>query len=109
MQPNLDERTKTSLSKGGLTMPDVTERICAVLDAEGHLDLPAASLDADDNLFSRGLTSHATVSVMLALEDLFSIEFTDSMLNRATFTSIASIAAALDELGVTSGRAAADQ
>ena len=36
---------------------------------------------------------------MLALEEAFEIEFPDSMLSRKTFRSVASLAAAVDELG----------
>ena len=44
------------------------------------------------------MTSHASVNVMLALEDAFDIEFPDRMLKRSVFESIASIQAALSEL-----------
>jgi acyl carrier protein len=44
------------------------------------------------------MTSHAVVSVMLALEDAFDIEFPDQMLERSVFESVASIRAALREL-----------
>ena len=46
------------------------------------------------------MTSHASVNVMLALEDRFDVEFPDRMLKRSVFESIASIAAALEELHV---------
>jgi acyl carrier protein len=50
------------------------------------------------------MTSHASVNVMLALEDAFDVEFPDSMLKRSVFESMESIAAAVSELqaGVTS-------
>ena len=44
------------------------------------------------------MTSHASVNVMLALEDHFDVEFPDRMLTRAVFESIASIERALIEL-----------
>jgi len=44
------------------------------------------------------MTSHASVNVMLALEDAFDIEFPDAMLTREVFASIAAIAAAIAEL-----------
>jgi acyl carrier protein len=46
------------------------------------------------------MTSHASVNVMLALEDAFDLEFPDAMLKRSVFESIASIAAALTQLEV---------
>ena len=39
-----------------------------------------------------GMTSHASVNVMLALEDAFDVEFPDRMLKRSVFESIAAIA-----------------
>ena len=44
------------------------------------------------------MTSHASISVMLGLEDAFDVEFPDRMLTREVFSSIASIRAALSEL-----------
>ena len=42
------------------------------------------------------MTSHASVNVMLALEDAFDVEFPDEMLKRSVFESVASIAARAD-------------
>ena len=44
------------------------------------------------------MTSHASVNVMLALEDRFDVEFPDPMLTRDVFESIAAIERALGEL-----------
>lgn len=44
------------------------------------------------------MTSHASVNLMLALEDAFDVEFPERLLRRRTFESIAAIASALDEL-----------
>jgi acyl carrier protein len=44
------------------------------------------------------MTSHASVSVMLALEDTFGVEFPEHMLRRSTFESISSIESAIAEL-----------
>jgi acyl carrier protein len=41
------------------------------------------------------MTSHASVNVMLALEDAFDIEFSESMLKKSTFESIAAIRAGI--------------
>ena len=60
------------------------------------IDIDALSDEAD--LYQAGMTSHATVNVMLALEQAFDIEFPDQMLRRSVFESIASMHAALQEL-----------
>jgi acyl carrier protein len=65
-----------------------------------HARLPAdvAELADEDDLYQAGMTSHASVNVMLALEDAFDVEFPDRMLRRDVFESVAAIAAALREL-----------
>ena len=56
------------------------------------------ALTRDDDLYAAGMTSHASVSVMLALEDHFDVEFPERMLEPSVFASVASISAALLEL-----------
>ena len=58
----------------------------------------AGSIDENTDLFEAGMTSHASVNVMLALEDAFDIEFPESMLKKSTFESIAAIRAGLLEV-----------
>jgi acyl carrier protein len=67
------------------------ETIREVLGEHGHLVVDAGSINEDDDLFAAGMTSHASVNVMLALEDAFDIEFPESMLKKSTFESIAAI------------------
>jgi acyl carrier protein len=59
-------------------------------------DMSAVSDGAD--LYQAGMTSQASVNVMLAIEDAFDIEFPDRMLKRSVFESIDAIASALTEL-----------
>jgi acyl carrier protein len=44
------------------------------------------------------MTSHASVNVMLALEEGFDIEFPDRMLTRSVFASVSSICGAIAQL-----------
>jgi len=74
------------------------ERIRKVIGVHGRLAADATRIARDDDLYRVGLTSHASVNLMLALEDEFDVEFPERMLRRQTFESIASIAAAVDEL-----------
>ncbi len=76
------------------------ERIRRVLETHGRLPVSARGLPNDANLYSAGMTSHASVNVMLALEEEFDIEFPDEMLTRSAFESIDSISGALETLGV---------
>jgi len=77
-----------------------TQRVRAVLQAHGRLGRDAAQLSEDDDLYAAGMTSLASVNVMLALEGEFNIEFPDQMLNRSVFSSIAAIAAAVRKIDV---------
>lgn len=74
---------------------DLDERIRAVLVEHARLATTAGDLTVDTDLYEAGMSSHASVSVMLALESAFDIEFPDEMLKRSVFASIASIRSAL--------------
>ena len=82
-------------------MNDVDESIREVIEAHGRLPVSVQSLQETDDLFENGLTSHASVNVMLALEDVYDFEFPDELLVKSTFESIAAIREALISLGVT--------
>lgn len=69
-----------------------------IITKHGRLSVEVSTLDDDSDLYLAGLTSLATVGVMLALEDHFNVEFSESMLSRKTFASLESIAEAIDEL-----------
>src|SRR5579872_3378688 len=68
-----------------------------------RLSVPIDQLDGASDLHGAGLTSLATVGLMLALEERFEIEFPDALLSRRTFGSIDALASAVDAL--RSGRA----
>lgn len=73
-------------------------RIRRVLIDHGRLNTDADSVPVDTNLYQAGMSSHASVNVMLALEGDFGLEFPDHMLTRSVFGSIAAIRVALDSL-----------
>jgi len=76
----------------------VSDRIRQVLDDHARLPVDAGTLDDHADLFQAGMSSHASVNVMLALEDTFDIEFPDSMLKRSVFESISAIGFAVSAL-----------
>jgi acyl carrier protein len=76
----------------------MSERIRAILQEHARLGVPVASLADDSDLYRAGMTSHASVNVMLALEDEFAVEFPDRMLRRDVFASISAIRVAIMEL-----------
>ncbi len=80
------------------TREDLESQIRAVLRDHGRLNQDSGQLDANADLYQSGMTSHASVNVMLALEGAFDVEFPDHMLKRSVFGSIESIRQALSEL-----------
>ena len=73
------------------------EKIRTILEAHGRLTESVEKLQDDSDLYHAGLTSLATVGLMLALEDEFDIEFPDSALSRKTFGSIEAIAETVED------------
>jgi acyl carrier protein len=76
------------------------DQIRNVLSEHARLPVNISSLGDDDDLYQAGLTSHASINVMLALEDMFDLEFPDEMLRKSTFESVSAIRSALAQLGV---------
>ncbi len=69
-----------------------------VLADHARLAVPVDSLTEETDLFGAGMTSHASVNVMLALEDAFDFEFSEKMLKKSTFESIGAIRVAVAEM-----------
>jgi acyl carrier protein len=74
------------------------DQIRQILASHGRIPADVASLGDEDDLFEAGMTSHANVNVMLALEDAFDVEFPEAMLRRDTFASLAAIRRAVAAL-----------
>jgi acyl carrier protein len=83
--------------------PETTTQIRRVLSEHARLPVDVDTLSDDADLFAAGMSSHASVNLMLALEDAFDLEFPDRMLTRGVFESVGSIAAAIDELSSSNG------
>ena len=75
-----------------------SDTVRRVLDTHAKLKSPADTLAVDTDLYAAGMTSHASVNVMLAVEDAFDIEFPDELLTKTTFCSIGSISSAVEGL-----------
>lgn len=67
------------------------KQIRDVLAAHGRMAVDPLTVSAQADLYELGLSSHASVNVMLALEDEFDIEFPDEALKKSTFASILNI------------------
>jgi acyl carrier protein len=79
----------------------VTKRVRQIIQEHGRLPADVDALDDNADLYQAGMTSHASVNLMLALEAAFDVEFPDSMLKRSVFQSVSSITEALQTLGVS--------
>ncbi len=88
--------------ESGRSRMSSTEEIIAevrqVVAQHAHLARDAGSLAESDSLYAAGMTSHASVNVMLGVEDAFDLEFPEQMLTKETFESLESIAAAVRTL-----------
>jgi acyl carrier protein len=76
----------------------VSAAVREIVKEHGRLAVDIENLSDNASLYEAGMTSHASVNVMLALEDAFDIEFPDEMLKRSVFESVASISEALGSL-----------
>lgn len=83
-----------------------TAQVRELVAQHARLAVPIEQLTDDCDLYAAGLTSLTTVTLMLALEERFNVEFSDKMLQRKTFATIRSLAAAIEELVTPAARAA---
>jgi acyl carrier protein len=74
------------------------DQIREVLAAHGRMAIDPREVDDQADLYELGLTSHASVDVMLALEEEFDIEFPDEVLKKSTFESVHNIAHVIEGL-----------
>jgi acyl carrier protein len=70
---------------------NMTDEIRQIVADNGKLPVDVATLTEEDDLFDAGMTSHANVNVMLALEDVYDVEFPEELLRRSTFQTLAAI------------------
>ncbi|MBD8892433.1 acyl carrier protein [Roseibium litorale] len=76
----------------------MNDTIRELLSKHGGLPVAADQLADTADLYEAGLSSFASVQLMLALEEEFDIEFPEAYLNRKTFSSISAIAEALADI-----------
>jgi acyl carrier protein len=79
-------------------MSTLDASIRTILARHARLSADVTTLPDDADLYQAGMTSHASVNVMLALEGSFDLEFPDRMLRRTVFETIASMREAIEEL-----------
>lgn len=86
-------------------MAEIETALREIIRTDGKVTVPAARIQPQDDLFKLGLSSLATVNVMLAIERRFDIEIPETFLNRETFRTIGALAAMVQGLrGAEAGR-----
>jgi acyl carrier protein len=76
---------------GDVTGSAMQDRIRDVLAAHGGMKVDPREVDDQADLYELGLTSLASVNVMLALEDVFGVEFPEEVVKKSTFASVRNI------------------
>jgi acyl carrier protein len=79
-------------------MRDARTAIREIVGRYGQVPGGVESVGDDDDLVELGMTSHATVNVMLALEEQFDFEFPEELLTKQTFESISSMLSVVSSL-----------
>jgi acyl carrier protein len=69
----------------------MNETIRELLARVGGFPVAATEIENGADLYAAGLSSFASVQLMLGLEEIFDMEFPDSLLNRKSFASISAI------------------
>ena len=81
-----------------MNSPDLSCRIRRIVVEFGRLAVAPEKLTDHADLYAAGMSSHAGVNVLVALESELDFEFPDHMLKRGVFGSIASIRDAIEHL-----------
>lgn len=76
----------------------MNETIRTLLAKLGGLPVSVDTVADDADLYAAGLSSFASVQLMLGLEEAFDIEFPDHLLNRKSFASIGAIEATVKSI-----------
>lgn len=76
----------------------MNETIRTLLAKLGGLPVSVETVADDADLYAAGLSSFASVQLMLGLEEAFDIEFPDHLLNRKSFASVGAIEATVKSI-----------
>lgn len=82
------------------------QKIRELLAKHGGLPVAVDQLADNADLYAAGMSSFASVQIMLAIEEAFDLEFPDGLLNRKSFQSIDAIARTVE--GLAGGAEAAE-
>lgn len=74
----------------------IRDQLREIVKNHGRTHLPLEEISDTTDLYRAGMSSQASVVLMIAVEGEFGIEFPDSMLSRDVFSSIENIASAVE-------------
>lgn len=74
------------------------DEIRKLVSEHAGIETDVASLADDADLYRAGMSSFASVQLMIGLEEAFDIEFPDTLLNPKTFSSLSAIQSAIDQI-----------
>ncbi len=77
---------------------EVEATLRQILQDHGKLSVPTLKIGTADDLYALGLSSLATVSLMLAIEASFDLEIPDEMLTRDNFRTLTALGALVHRL-----------
>ncbi len=78
------------------TIGQIKERLRTIVKDHARLNPSLDRLEDSTDLYRAGMSSQASVVLMIAVEGEFGLEFPDCMLSRDVFTNIDTIAQAIE-------------
>ena len=76
----------------------IEEEVRRIVASYGRLAVDVDDVGPDDDLYGLGMTSHATLNVLLAIEETFDIEIPEDLLERPIFESFSAMGTAISGL-----------
>ena len=78
------------------TKRQIKDQLKGIVKTHARINLPLEEIGDTTDLYRAGMSSQASVTLMIAVESEFGIEFPDSMLSRDIFSSIETIGDAVE-------------
>lgn len=76
----------------------IKDQLRNIVKNHAGLKLPLKDIEDSTDLYYAGMSSQASVVLMIAVESQFGLEFPDAMLNRDVFANIETIADAVEHV-----------
>jgi acyl carrier protein len=75
---------------------DIKSQLRRIIKDHAGLKLPLEKIEDSTDLYRAGMSSQSSVTLMIAVEAEFELEFPDAMLSRDVFTNLETIASAIE-------------